>query len=106
MLPGGKTVTVSGSTPNPPLQLAAEVKQWLKESGIELSGKAVTNSQLELDGKQVLEAPKNNIILTYQSPTLDKIVYWFLRKSVNLYGETLIKTLGKEKKETLVSKVE
>lgn len=98
MLPSGKTVTVSGSTPNPPLQLAAEVKQWLKESGIELSGKAVTNSQLEINGKQALEAPKNNIILTYQSPTLDKIVYWFLRKSINLYGETLIKTLGKEKK--------
>lgn len=104
MLPGGKTVTVSGSTPNPPLQLAAEVKQWLKESGIELSGKAVTNSQLEIEGKKALEAPKNNIILTYQSPTLDKIVYWFLRKSINLYGETLIKTLGKEKKETPASK--
>ncbi|MCL8538313.1 D-alanyl-D-alanine carboxypeptidase/D-alanyl-D-alanine-endopeptidase [Chryseobacterium gallinarum] len=98
MLPTGKTVTVSGSAPNPPLQLAAEVKQWLKESGIEISGKVVTNSQLELDGKPVLEAPKDNVILTYQSPTLDKIVYWFLRKSVNLYGETFIKTLGKEKK--------
>ena len=98
MLPSGKTVTVSGSTPNPPLQLAIEVKQWLKESGIELSGKAVTNSQLETEGKQALAAPKNNILLIYQSPTLDKIVYWFLRKSINLYGETLIKTLGKEKK--------
>ncbi|WP_185114357.1 D-alanyl-D-alanine carboxypeptidase, partial [Chryseobacterium artocarpi] len=66
MLPTGKTVTVSGSAPNPPLQLAAEVKQWLKESGIEISGKVVTNSQLELDGKPVLEAPKDNVILTYQ----------------------------------------
>jgi len=45
-----------------------------------------------------LETPKNNIILTYESPYLDKIVYWFLRKSINLYGENLIKTLGKEKK--------
>jgi serine-type D-Ala-D-Ala carboxypeptidase/endopeptidase (penicillin-binding protein 4) len=97
-LPAGKTVTVSGSVPNPPLQLGVEVKQWLKESGIDFSGKVTTNSQLEIEGKQALEAPKNNIILTYQSPTLDKIVYWFLRKSVNLYGETLIKTLGKEKK--------
>lgn len=98
MLPGGKTVTVSGSTPNPPLQLAVEVKKWLQESGIELSGKVVINSQLEIEGKQILEAPKTNIILTYESPTLDKIIYWFLRKSVNLYGEVLIKTLGKEKK--------
>lgn len=97
-LPSGKTVTVSGSVPNPPLQLGVEVRQWLKESGIELSGKVVTNSQLEIEGKQPLTAPKANIILTYQSPTLDKIIFWFLRKSVNLYGETLIKTLGKEKK--------
>lgn len=97
-LPAGKTVTVSGSTPNPPLQLGVEVKEWLKESGVELSGKVVTNSQLELDGKQPLEAPKKNVIFTYESPTLDKIVYWFLRKSINMYGETFIKTLGKEKK--------
>ncbi|WP_415327554.1 D-alanyl-D-alanine carboxypeptidase/D-alanyl-D-alanine-endopeptidase [Chryseobacterium sp. MMS23-Vi53] len=93
-----KTVTVSGSTPNPPLQLGVEVKQWLKDSGIDFSGKVVTNSQLEIEGKKALEVPKSNVIFTYQSPTLDKIIYWFLRKSINLYGETLIKTLGKEKK--------
>lgn len=97
-LPAGKTMTVSGSTPNPPLQLGIEVQKWLKESGIELSGKVITNSQLEIEGKKPLDFPKNNIILTYESPTLDKIIYWFLRKSVNLYGENLIKTLGKEKK--------
>lgn len=96
-LPAGKTVTVSGAVPNPPMQLGAEVQQWLKESGIELSGKITTSSQLELEGKVMPGAPKN-IIFTYESPTLDKIVYWFLRKSVNLYGEALIKTLGKEKK--------
>lgn len=93
-----KTVTVSGAVPNPPLQLGAEVKQWLKDSGIDFSGKVVTNSQLEIEGKKALQAPKNNVILTYESPTLDKIIYWFLRKSINFYGETLIKTLGKEKK--------
>lgn len=93
-----KTVTVSGAVPNPPLQLGVEVKQWLKDSGIDFSGKVVTNSQLEIEGKKALQAPKNNIILTYESPTLDKIIYWFLRKSINFYGETLIKTLGKEKK--------
>lgn len=97
-LPAGKTVTVSGADPNPPLQLGMEVKQWLKESGIELSGRIVTNSQLEIEGKRPVILSGNHTILTYQSPTLDKIVYWFLRKSINLYGETLIKTLGKEKK--------
>lgn len=93
-----KLVTVSGATPNPPLQLGAEVKQWLKESGIDFTGKVITSSQLEIEGKKAQAMPKSNIILTYESPTLDKIIYWFLRKSINLYGETLIKTLGKEKK--------
>jgi D-alanyl-D-alanine carboxypeptidase/D-alanyl-D-alanine-endopeptidase (penicillin-binding protein 4) len=93
-----KTVTVSGATPNPPLQLGVEVKQWLQQSGIELSGRMVTNSQLEIEEKKTVSFSKNNTIFTYESPTLDKIIYWFLRKSVNLYGETLIKTLGKEKK--------
>lgn len=97
-LPAGKVTTVSGSVPNPPMQLGAEIQKWLNDSGVEILGKVITNSLLELDGKKVLDTPKKNIILTYESPTLDKIVYWFLRKSVNLYGENLIKTLGKEKK--------
>lgn len=95
-LPAGKTITVSGSVPDPPLQLGTEAREWLKEAGVELSGKVTTSSQLELEGKKP-ESPKNTI-LTYQSPSLDKIVYWFLRKSVNMYGETLIKTMGREKK--------
>jgi D-alanyl-D-alanine carboxypeptidase/D-alanyl-D-alanine-endopeptidase (penicillin-binding protein 4) len=32
------------------------------------------------------------------SPSLDSIIYWFLKKSINLYGEALIKTLAYEKK--------
>ena len=97
-LPAGKVTTVSGSVPNPPMQLGVEIQKWLKDFGVEISGKVITNSLLELDCKKVLDTPKKNIILTYESPTLDKIIYWFLRKSVNLYGENLIKTLGKEKK--------
>ncbi|SEM89044.1 D-alanyl-D-alanine carboxypeptidase / D-alanyl-D-alanine-endopeptidase (penicillin-binding protein 4) [Chryseobacterium taichungense] len=93
-----KTVTVSGATPNPPLQLGVEVKQWLKDAGIDFSGKVMTNSQLEIEGKSPQRLSDDKVIFTYESPTLDKIVYWFLRKSVNLYGETLIKTLAKEKK--------
>jgi len=97
-LPAGKITTVSGSVPNPPLQLGVEIQKWLLDSGIRFSGKVVTSSQLEIQGKKPLDTQKNTVILTYESPTLDKIVYWFLRKSINFYGETFIKTLGKEKK--------
>lgn len=93
-----KNMTISGSTPNPPIQLGVEIKQWLKEHQIEFNGKIISNSQMRINGKEMFEFPRNNIFMEYQSPTLDKIVFWFLRKSINFYGETLIKTIGKEKK--------
>ena len=34
------------------------------------------------------------ILLTHYSPSLDSIVYWFLKKSINLYGEALVKTIS------------
>ena len=37
-------------------------------------------------------------LFTHYSPSLDSIVYWFLKKSINLYGEALIKTFAYEKK--------
>ena len=94
----GKAITVSGSMPNPPLTLGNEIKNWLKESGIDFNGKITSTSIQRINGENILNAPKSNILLEYKSPTLDKIIYWFMRKSVNFYGETLIKTLGKEKK--------
>lgn len=93
-----KAVTVSGATPNPPLTLAEEIKIWLKEAGIEFKGKITATSQQRIEGQKITFSPKNNLLMEYKSPTLDKIVFWFMRKSVNLYGETLVKTLGKEKK--------
>ncbi|HSB93249.1 MAG TPA: D-alanyl-D-alanine carboxypeptidase/D-alanyl-D-alanine-endopeptidase [Flavitalea sp.] len=34
------------------------------------------------------------IIYQHQSPSLDSMVYWFLQKSINLYGEALIQTIA------------
>ena len=93
-----KAITISGATPNPPIQLGIEVQQWLKDAGIDVQGKTISNSQLLINGEKTLKVPSNNIFFTYESPTLDKMVYWFLRKSVNLYGETFIKTMAMEKK--------
>lgn len=93
-----KGVTVSGATPNPPLTLGQEIKNWFAESGIEFNGKITSTSQQRIAGEKKTVILKNNLLLEYKSPTLDKIIFWFMRKSVNFYGETLIKTLGKEKK--------
>ena len=93
-----KNSTVSGATPNPPLTFGTEIQTWLKEGGVEFKGKIVSQSMLEISGEKMTISPKNKNIMEYKSPSLDKIIYWFMRKSVNFYGETLIKTLGKEKK--------
>lgn len=37
------------------------------------------------------------IFYTHYSPSLDSIIYWFNKKSINLYGEALIKTFAYEK---------
>lgn len=93
-----KNLIVSGATPNPPLTFGTEVKSWIKESGIDFQGKIQTYSMMEIAGQKVSGPSADNLILEYKSPTLDKIIFWFMRKSINFYGETLIKTLGKEKK--------
>ena len=97
-LPKGRTTTVSGSTPNPPLTLGHELKSALQSSGIQVNGQVLTTSQQKINGESIAKFPVNNVFFTYQSPTLDKIIYWFLKKSVNLYGETLVKTMAMEKR--------
>lgn len=37
------------------------------------------------------------VVYTHYSPSLDSIIYWFLKKSINLYGEALTKTFAYEK---------
>jgi D-alanyl-D-alanine carboxypeptidase/D-alanyl-D-alanine-endopeptidase (penicillin-binding protein 4) len=34
------------------------------------------------------------LFFTHQSPPLDSLIYWFNKKSINLYGEALIKTMA------------
>ena len=39
-------------------------------------------------------AANSELLYTHQSPPLDTIVWWFLRKSINLYGEALLKSIS------------
>lgn len=42
-------------------------------------------------------SPDTTILFSHYSPSLDSIVYWFLKKSINLYGEALVKTFAFQK---------
>ena len=84
--------TISGSMPDPPGVFIQRVKSYLQENGIEVNGSAWSNSAHELDGKIRVRAKV--ILDSIASPTLDSINYWLLKKSVNLFGEALLKTLA------------
>jgi D-alanyl-D-alanine carboxypeptidase/D-alanyl-D-alanine-endopeptidase (penicillin-binding protein 4) len=77
--------SVSGSMPHPATQLALTLEAALKHVSIEKT-EATYPVQLNLQ--------KSKTFYTYTSPVLDSIIFYFLRRSVNLYGESLIKTLA------------
>ena len=88
---GEKNTTISGSTPNPYYQLGNVLETALDSACIRHY--AITNSLEYIASKSTI--PKtDSVFYTYVSPTLDSITYWFLHKSVNLYGEALLKTIG------------
>jgi D-alanyl-D-alanine carboxypeptidase/D-alanyl-D-alanine-endopeptidase (penicillin-binding protein 4) len=51
---------------------------------------------IDIDSK-LLRKEITQILSTHYSPSLDSIIYWFNKKSINLYGEALIKTFAYEK---------
>ena len=88
---GSKGYTISGAMPNPFNQIAEALDGSLK--GANINYKKIINSIEYLLAKDTI--PKSDsIFYTYFSPPLDSINYWFLKKSVNLYGEALLKTMA------------
>ena len=78
---------ISGALPSAAAQMAKEI--------------ADTLSVLRQQDIMVAELPAHTepvIFHTEVSPALDSIVYWFNRRSINLYGEALLKTIAFEKR--------
>jgi D-alanyl-D-alanine carboxypeptidase/D-alanyl-D-alanine-endopeptidase (penicillin-binding protein 4) len=86
--------TISGSMPDASMQFTSSLLAELKKSGIEKSNSFTVMNWAD---SKVNNKPLN-LLHTETSPPLDSIIYWFNRKSINLYGESLIKTIGFEKK--------
>ena len=90
------TFTVSGSMPDPVPPFLNTLTEVFNEHQISFSGKAKKALDIFRSRESVL-SPVNNVLLTLVSPPLDSINYWFLQKSVNLYGEAFVKTIAYEK---------
>lgn len=92
---GEKQFKISGAFPNPSYQLGQELSSFLSQKKISVVGKTRTTEELINSRKEIPAC--RNIIDSISSPSMDSIIYFFLQKSINLYGEALIKTLAAEK---------
>lgn len=83
---------ISAALPDPAFDAAFRLQDTLKRIGIMTSMEPLTGRQLIAEQKTVRQVAQK--LITVSSPTLTDIVYWFNKKSVNLYGEHLLKTLA------------
>jgi D-alanyl-D-alanine carboxypeptidase/D-alanyl-D-alanine-endopeptidase (penicillin-binding protein 4) len=87
-----KPFTISGSMPFGELSLLNALGNYLVEKGISIDGKPRPSVYFQINNKQI--PATTGILGNYQSVAMDSVVYWFLQKSINLYGEALLKTLA------------
>ncbi len=77
---------ISLSLPEPSFAMAYDVAEFLKDNGYQT--KAIRSVRVPIN----FTNQKN--LLTITSPPLKEMIYWFNQKSINLYGEQFIRTLG------------
>lgn len=92
-----KNTSIAAAIPDPGYECAYRLQEALRQAGISTTG--ITTARLLKSAGQALPVRTTNITTT-NSPTLDKIIYWFLKKSINLYGEHLLKTLALQQTES------
>ncbi|HZH01898.1 MAG TPA: D-alanyl-D-alanine carboxypeptidase/D-alanyl-D-alanine-endopeptidase, partial [Flavisolibacter sp.] len=86
--------TISGAIPSPKKQFAATLQDslhYMKIMNIAKEQDPVQTARMTYDTRFTL-------LHTEVSPPLDSIIFWFNRRSINLYGEALIKTFAFRKK--------
>lgn len=83
---------ISASVPDPAFDAAFSLANKLQSSGIIVEKGPTTARKLAMTMEKFPIPAK--VLDIYSSPALDKIIYWFNQKSINLYGEHLVKTLA------------
>ncbi len=91
---GENNFKISGSIPDPGGQMINELAKAITKPNDEILFIGSYNG-IEVEKKDLPVKPV--IFFTQYSPPLDSINYWFLKKSINLYGEALVKTIAYEK---------
>jgi len=84
--------TISGAVYDPSSYLIADFGKYFKsQSTTQFFG----NTQTGYSKKKLSEPV--TVLYTHYSPPLDSVIFWFNRRSVNLYGEALVKTFAWQK---------
>ncbi|TDQ10326.1 D-alanyl-D-alanine carboxypeptidase/D-alanyl-D-alanine endopeptidase [Pedobacter metabolipauper] len=83
---------ISAALPDPAFDAAFRLQDTLQHIGIPVSEAPETTRQLTAGQRPLPKITQK--INTISSPSLTEIVFWFNKKSVNLYGEHLLKTLA------------
>ncbi len=83
---GEKAFSISAAYPDAVKEFTALFRQALSSAGI---------GAMKQDGR----IPGYRVLDTHYSPVLDSMIYWFNRRSINLYGEALVKTIAFQSKE-------
>lgn len=95
-IPLGETnFTISGSIPNAPVYFGEQLQKNFNKNGIKVGKPFKTN--IERLSEKTIWPSVQSLFFTHYSPPLDSINYWFLQKSINLYGEALLKTMAYQK---------
>jgi serine-type D-Ala-D-Ala carboxypeptidase/endopeptidase (penicillin-binding protein 4) len=93
---GEKNFKISGSMPFPAVHFGLELESWLPRPKGLKNGRVMAAIHNAFSGAK-FQYDNSKIIYTHYSPTLDSINYYFMRRSINMYGEALIKTISYEK---------
>ncbi len=92
---GQRRFTISGAMPNPIPPFFETLKNCFDSAHIKILGgyKAFRLGTRYHNDRTEMKTSLTTLI----SPSFDSINYWFLKRSVNLYGEALVKTIAFEK---------
>jgi len=95
-IPAGRSVfSIKGSIPDPAVFCAKSLMDKLQTCGVSVGGGYSSIRKEMIEGRYSYS--NRSRIYTHVSPPLKDIVYWTNLKSVNIFAEALLNTIGKEK---------
>jgi D-alanyl-D-alanine carboxypeptidase/D-alanyl-D-alanine-endopeptidase (penicillin-binding protein 4) len=89
---GIRKTGISVALPDPAYDAAYRLQDTLKRLGISSTQEAVSGRKILADNEKIPAVAEK--ISTISSPSLSEMIYWFNKKSINLYGENLLRTLA------------